>query len=87
MTAFAVAIDLLFADPNLAHEAWHRDSEGQFTRIRIIMRRNDDVTNSPDSKLHQAFGREMGDQLAKSGRENRHIRTACRHATGRSPHR
>ena len=44
MTAFAVAIDLLFADPNLAQEAWHRDSEGQFTRIRIIMRRNDDVT-------------------------------------------
>jgi len=45
------------------------------------------AANSPDSKLHQAFGREMGDQLAKSGRENRHIRTACRHATGRSPHR
>ena len=44
MTAFAVALDLLFTDPNLAHEAWHRDSEGQFTRIRIIMRRNDDVT-------------------------------------------
>lgn len=44
MTAFAGALDLLFTDPNLAHEAWHRDSEGQFTRIRIIMRRNDDVT-------------------------------------------
>lgn len=44
MMAFAGAIDLLFADPNLAHEAWHRDSEGQFTRICIIMRRNDDVT-------------------------------------------
>jgi hypothetical protein len=41
MTAFAVALDLLFADPNLAHEAWHRDSEGQFTRIRIILRRAD----------------------------------------------
>lgn len=44
MTAFAEALDLLFADPNLAREAWHRDSEGQFTRIRIIMRRNDEVT-------------------------------------------
>ncbi|WP_375568394.1 hypothetical protein ABWH93_12350 [Seohaeicola saemankumensis] len=44
MTAFAMALDLLFADPNLAHEAWHRDSEGQFTRIRIIPRRADDVT-------------------------------------------
>ena len=41
MTAFAVALDLLFADPNLAHEAWHRDCEGQFTRIRIIPRRAD----------------------------------------------
>ena len=44
MTVFAVAVDLLFADPNLAHEAWHRDSEGQFTRIRIILRRKDEVT-------------------------------------------
>ena len=44
MSAFAQALDLLFADPNLAREVWHRDSEGQFTRIRIIMRRNDDVT-------------------------------------------
>jgi hypothetical protein len=44
MTAFLAALDLLFADLNLAHEAWYRDSEGQFTRIRIILRRNDDVT-------------------------------------------
>lgn len=44
MTAFSMAIDLLFADPNLAQEAWHRDSEGQFTRIHIITKRNDDVT-------------------------------------------
>ena len=44
MTVFAAALDLLFADLNLAQEAWHRDCEGQFTRIRIIMRRNDDVT-------------------------------------------
>ena len=51
MTAFALALDLLFADPNLAHEAWHRDSEGQFTRIRIIMRRNDDVTTFGAARL------------------------------------
>lgn len=44
MTAFAITTDLLFADLNLTHEAWHRDSEGQFTRIRIIMRRSDEVT-------------------------------------------
>lgn len=45
------------------------------------------AATSLKSELHQAFGREMGDQLAKSGRENRHIRTACRHATGRPAHR
>ena len=44
MTAFSMAIDLLFADPNLAQEAWHRDSEGQFSLIHIITKRNDDVT-------------------------------------------
>lgn len=51
MTAFAAAIDLLFADPNLAHEAWHRDSEGQFTRIRIIPRRNDSITEFGAARL------------------------------------
>lgn len=51
MTAFAAALDLLFADPNLAHEAWHRDSEGQFTRIRIIPRRNDAVTEFGAARL------------------------------------
>lgn len=51
MTAFAGALDLLFADPNLAHEAWHRDSEGQFTQIRIIPRRNDDVTTFGAARL------------------------------------
>ena len=51
MTAFAVALDLLFADPNLAHEAWHRDSEGQMTGIRIIPRRNDDVTAFGSARL------------------------------------
>lgn len=43
MDAFATAVDLLFADPNLARDAWHRDSEGMFTGIRIIPR-TEDVT-------------------------------------------
>ena len=51
MTVFAAALDLLFADLNLAQEAWHRDCEGQFTRIRIIMRRNDDVTTFGAARL------------------------------------
>ena len=51
MTAFAAALDLLFADPNLAQEAWHRDSEGQFTRIRIIPRQKDAVTEFGAARL------------------------------------
>ena len=51
MTAFAGALDLLFVDSNLSHEAWYRDSEGQFTRVRIIMRRNDDVTTFGAARL------------------------------------
>ena len=51
MTVFAAALDLLFADLNLSHEAWHRDCEGQFTRIRVIMRRNDDVTTFGAARL------------------------------------
>jgi len=51
VTAFAGALDLLFADRNLAQEAWHRDGEGQFTRVRIIMRRNDDVTTFGAARL------------------------------------
>ena len=41
MDAFATAVDLLFSDPNLARDAWHRDSEGVFTGIRIIPRAED----------------------------------------------
>ena len=51
MTVFAATLDLLFADLNLAQEAWHRDYEGQFTRIRVIMRRNDDVTTFGAARL------------------------------------
>jgi hypothetical protein len=51
MTVFAAALDLLFADPNLAHEAWHRDGEGQFRRLRIILRRKDEVTEFGAARL------------------------------------
>jgi hypothetical protein len=44
MSAFATALNLLFADPNLAYEAWHRDCEGRFTRIRIIPKRADTMS-------------------------------------------
>ena len=41
MDAFAMTVDQLFSDPNLARDAWHRDSEGIFTGIRIIPRAED----------------------------------------------
>ena len=36
MQAVSAALDLLFTDPNLALDAWHRDVAGQFTKLRII---------------------------------------------------
>lgn len=44
MTAFTDALGVLFLDANLSVEIWHRDSEGQFTRARGIMRRPDEIT-------------------------------------------
>ena len=38
MQAVSAALDLLFTDPNLALDAWHRDVAGQFTKLRIIPR-------------------------------------------------
>ena len=51
MTAFSAALDLMFTDPNLSCEAWHRDSEGQFTRIRVIQRRPDEVSSFGSARV------------------------------------
>ena len=51
MTAFAAALDGLFADPNIAVEIWYRDSEGQFTRARGILRRPDEITEFGSARL------------------------------------
>ncbi|SEP02723.1 hypothetical protein SAMN04490248_12026 [Salinihabitans flavidus] len=51
MHAFAAAVDLLFTDPNIAIEAWHRGSDGQFTRLQIVPRRSDRVTGFGDARL------------------------------------
>lgn len=51
MTAFAAALDGLFADPNLSVEIWHWDSEGQFTRARGILRRPDEITEFGSARL------------------------------------
>ena len=51
MTAFAAALDGLFADSNLSVDVWHRDSEGQFTRARGILRRPDEITEFGSARL------------------------------------
>lgn len=51
MTAFADALGVLFTDPNLSIELWHRDSEGQFTRTRGILRRPDEMTSFGSARL------------------------------------
>ena len=51
MTAFAEALGVLFADPNIAVDIWHRDCEGQFTRGRGILRRPDEITDFGAARL------------------------------------
>lgn len=51
MNAFADALEALFFDANLSVEIWHRDSEGQFTRARGILRRPDEITEFGSARL------------------------------------
>lgn len=51
MTAFAAALEQLFADPNLSVAIWHRDATGQFTPARGILRRPDEITEFGASRL------------------------------------
>jgi hypothetical protein len=51
MTAFADALDVLFADKNIAVEIWHRDGAGAFARARGILRRPDEITEFGSARL------------------------------------
>lgn len=51
MTAFADALGVLFVDPNISVEVWHRDGKGQFTRARGILRRPDEITEFGSARL------------------------------------
>ena len=51
MSAFTDALGVLFLDANLSVEIWHRDSEGQFTRARGILRRPDEITEFGSARL------------------------------------
>lgn len=51
MTAFADALEVLFADRNIAVEIWYRDGAGAFTRARGILRRPDEITEFGAARL------------------------------------
>ena len=51
MSAFAEALEVLFFDADPSVEIWHRDSDGQFTRSRGILRRSDEITEFGSARL------------------------------------
>jgi hypothetical protein len=51
VTAFALAMDALFADPNLARAASYEPADGDPFPVRVIARRADSVTDFGDARL------------------------------------
>ena len=51
MTAFASAIDALFADPNLAREAVYIAEGGAPVPVRIMPRREDQLTSFGEARI------------------------------------
>jgi hypothetical protein len=51
MSAFAAAVDLLFADPNIGKDAVYTPEGGAPVPVRIIARRADEVTGFGEARL------------------------------------
>jgi len=52
MTAFAAAIDVLFADPNIGRDAiWRAGGSGAGTTVRVIWRKPDQVAAFGDGRF------------------------------------
>ena len=51
MTAFAAAVDALFADPNLAREAVYEPADGDPFPVRVIARRADAIAEFGEARL------------------------------------
>ena len=51
MNAFAAAIGMLFADPNIGVEAIYTSDGGAPVVVRAVVRRPDEVTNFGDARL------------------------------------
>jgi hypothetical protein len=54
MTAFATAIDDLFADPNIAAEAIYTPAGGGPMTVRVIAKRPDEIVGFGDTRIHTA---------------------------------
>ena len=51
MTAFAAAVDALFADPHLARAATYEPADGDPFPVRVIARRADAITEFGEARL------------------------------------
>jgi hypothetical protein len=51
MTAFAAAVDALFADPNLGSAATYEPADGDPFPVRVIARRTDAITDFGEARL------------------------------------
>ena len=51
MSAFAAAVDALFADPNLARAATYEPADGDAFPVRVIARRADAITDFGEARL------------------------------------
>ena len=51
MTAFAVALDALFADDNIARDAVYTPEGGAPVLVRAVARRADDITGFGDARI------------------------------------
>jgi hypothetical protein len=51
MTAFAVAVDALFADANLGRDATYEPADGDPFPVRVIARRADAITEFGEARL------------------------------------
>ena len=51
MNAFAAAIEMLFADPNIGVEAIYTSEGGAPVLVRVVTRRADDITSFGDARL------------------------------------
>lgn len=54
MTAFAAALDALFADPNIATDATYTPSGGGPVSVRVIARSPDEIVGFGDTRIHAA---------------------------------